>query len=100
MEHDFDAICRLEGIVNLYTDKMFEQLEKHMDFGGWQGCTARFLFRRMYEEMDKARIGIENGASTEYVCRKLTNAANYSMMLADNYCREHTPEGEYKGVER
>ncbi len=79
-----------------FSTEMLEQLDANKHKGGWEGCTAQYLLERMYENMDAGRVGIENGASTTYVQEKMANAANYAMMIQDNYCREHTPTGEYK----
>lgn len=99
MEYDMEAGCKLEERMVPFTSKMWEQLERHMDTGGWDGSTSKYLFREMFTAMENARLAIENGASTEYVVKKLANAANYSMMLADNYTREHHPNGQLKGRE-
>ena len=81
-----------------FASDMEEQLDANQDKGGWEGCTAKYLFREMFNSMDRARLAIENGASVEHVTKKLADAANYSMMLADNYDREHESNGDYKGV--
>ena len=72
-----------------FASDMEEQLEANQDKGGWEGCTAKYLLREMHKSMKSAEAGIFNGASTGYVTKKLANAANYAMMLADNYTREH-----------
>jgi hypothetical protein len=83
-----------------FADVMYAQLDANMDKGGWYGCTAKYLFKEMYHNMSLARLGIENQASVDYVTKKLANVANYSMMLADNYDREHEADGESKGYPR
>ncbi len=98
-EYDMEAGCKLEERMVPFTSKMWEQLERHTNEGSWDGCTSKYLFREMFRHMENARIAIENGASTGYVVKKLANAANYGMMLSDNYVREHHPNGQLKGRE-
>lgn len=84
--------------VDNFARVMLSQLEKYESKGGWEGCTAKWLFREMHRNMENARLAIENGASVEYVVRKLANAGNYAMMAADNYEREHYEDGERKDI--
>jgi len=77
-----------------FAGDMETQLAANQDKGGWEGSTIKYLFREMYRNMNSARVGIENGASTGYVSKKLANAANYAMMLDDNYTREHRDDDD------
>ena len=93
MSHE---MMRPAVVLANFTTEMLEQLDANKVKGGWEGCTAAYLLERMYKHMDAGRSGIEGGASTEYVRREFAHAANYAMMVQDNYVREHTPDGEYK----
>lgn len=84
------------SVVMDFAEGMYARLAVKKDKGGWEGCTAEYLLHQMYEHMDKGRVGIESGASTFYVQKHFTDAANYAMMIQDNYCREHDDNGEYR----
>ena len=83
-------------VLTQFMEGMLERLDENKGKGGWEGCTAQYLMQKMYEHMDAGRVGIENGASTFYVQKQFADAANYAMMVQDNYTREHEPGGEYK----
>jgi len=83
-------------VLTRWMDGLLGRLDENQDRGGWEGCTASYLLEKMYSHMDNGRKGIEGGASTEFVRKHFLDASNYAMMLADNYDREHEPDGEYK----
>jgi len=95
-EADKHPMMRPVLVLTQWMEGLLGRLTDNQGKGGWEGCTAVYLLQKMYDHMDAGRTGLEAGASTEYVRKHFLDASNYSMMIADNYCREHEADGEYK----
>ena len=83
-------------VLTRWMDGLLDRLDKNQDKGGWEGCTAQYLLQKMFKNMDEGRVAVESGMSTELVRKKFLDASAYAMMIADNYDREHEPDGEYR----
>lgn len=94
----------LRGVVREFAEAMEAKLKANDHKGGWERMTPSWLRRRLdteLREFDRAR---KAGQPAVEVLAEAADAANFLMMLADNYRRKHptlaaparptdTPEG-------
>jgi NTP pyrophosphatase (non-canonical NTP hydrolase) len=69
---------------------MEERLRANEAKGHWAGCTFGYLFTRLHEELSELSNAMAfEHESPEQVWREAADVANFVMMLADNYQRQH-----------
>ncbi len=83
------AVEYQKGYINTsilwFSEKMKDELLKHLDRPGWQKEKVRYLWDRMKEEMDELGVAMHDNLTRDEIIKECADIANFVMMIADVY---------------
>ena len=75
----------INNSISWFSEKMKDELLKHLDRPGWQGEKVRYLWDRMKEEFNELGVSLANNLTRDEIVRECADVANFVMMIADVY---------------
>ena len=67
------------------------ELDNNRHKGGWHGCQISWLRKRLKQELGELERAVKSKQPADVVLSEAADAANFAMMIADNYTRKVKP---------